>query len=244
MFQIKTIEDVPTALQKVNTIIPYIYTSNKDGTGLDLLRALLRLMPKRKQTLINGFAVEHIYNVTGHGTVVSGMVGQSVSKGDTLYIGPFGKGEFTSVKVKSLHNDYRYDVDSLSVGKKGCLCIAIDARNKKLLRKGMVLTKELPKNICRSFTAKVRIFHHHTSIKAGYNAAANCGVIREPVIFRKLVNSNGEDVNIIRSGDEVIAHLEFACNLNCVEPGQTFVFREGTTRGIGTIIGTDPLVPE
>jgi len=239
MFQVKTAEDVPTALQKVDLVVPYIYTSNKAGTNLDLVRMILRQMPKRIHNLINGFAVEHIYNVTGHGTVVSGMVGQPVAKGDVLYIGPFGKGEFTSVKVKSLHNDYRFEVESLAVGKKGCLCIAISPHDKKLLRKGMVLTKELPNNICRSFTALVRIFHHHTTIKPGYQAAANCGMVREPVVFRKLVRADGEVATEIRTGDEVVAYLEFVRNLNCVQPGQTFVFREGTTRGIGTIIGPD-----
>lgn len=236
-YQIKSLTDIPTAVKSIMTNVPFIYTSNKTGENLDLVRQILRVVPKRQHKLISGFVVEHIYNVMGHGTIVSGIVGQDVHKGDVLYIGPFSKGSFSSVKVKSLHNDYRFDLDMLGVGKRGCLCISISAKDKPFLRKGMILTKDIPKNICRSFTACVRIFHHHTTIKAGYQAAANCGMIRESVVFKKLTNDKGQPIDVIRSGDEVIAHLDFVNNLNYVEAGQIFVFREGTTRGIGTIIG-------
>lgn len=235
LYHVKTENDYNLCLENQNTLVPFILTSNKTGTGLDLVKHVINSSPKKKRDIINGFSVEHIYEVKNYGTVVSGMVGNNVKKGDVLYIGPLRKCEFFEVRVKSLHNDFRYFVDELKPGTRGCLCINISRSNKRHLRNGMVLTHEKPKNICKKFLAKVKIFHHHTTIKPGYQAFANCGMICETVKFLKIDNCNGVDVDILRSGEEAIVELEFLKNLNYVEPGQSIVFREGSTRGIGTV---------
>jgi GTPase len=226
----KTIEKDPVGL------IPFVMVSNKSGVGLDLVNYAVNTFPKKKRTLINGFAVETIYNVMGHGTVVSGMVGSAVKKGDILYIGPMDKGDFYEVKVKSLHNDYRHFVDDLAVGTRGCLCIAVNKLNRQKLRAGMVLKHEKPKNVCKKFLATVKIFHHHTTIKAGYQAYANCGMIRETVQFNSINNLKSKDTGILRSGEEAEVEIEFSKNLNYIEEGQTLLFREGATRGSGVVV--------
>jgi GTPase len=242
LFRIDNINDYEK-VKIYSKVIPYIYTSNKTGVGIPLVRELMRLFPRRNRVFVNGFAIETVYNIPGYGTVVSGQVGQTVKKGDELYLGPLNKGEFITVKVKTLHNDYRYFVNELSAGKRGCLCIKIAHKYKPILRTGMVLRSQVPDNVCRSFQSKVKIFHHHTSIKKGYQAYINCGMVRGPVIFtsiQPLINGTpvaNFDVNnvVLRSGQEALIDMIFIMNLNYIELGQTIVFREGVTKGIGIV---------
>ena len=220
---------------KSNTLIPFMLTSNKSEQGLDLVKQLLSVVPKRDKHIPNGFLVEHIYNVVGHGTVLSGLSGFDISIGDTLYMGPFSKGEFIQVIIRSVHNDYRYDIKTLQAKTKGCVAINYKQKGKYILRKGMILTKEPPVNVCREFEAKVQILHHHTTIKIGYDAFINCGMLREPVKFVGLFDTSGNELQSIRSGDNVIVRMRFSRSLNYVEIGQQLAFREGQTRGVGVV---------
>lgn len=240
-YQIEKKEDISKLVNDVGYIVPYIVTSNKVGTGIELVKDFIRVVNKKPKVLACGFAVEHIYNVTGHGQVVSGIVGEKVSVGDNLYMGPFQQGHFISVKVKSIHNDYRYDLASIDPGKRGCLCISINKKNKQIIRKGMILAKNIPANICKSFTAKITILHHHSTITPGYNAYVNVGVLREAVKFTKVCDLAGKEVLAVRAGNEVYIDMEFVNRLNYIEPGQSIVFREGCLRGAGTVEKINPL---
>jgi GTPase len=235
-YEMRTIDDIHKLGANLSHIVPYITTSNKTGLGIDLVREILRVCPKKPRTLVAGFAVEHIYNVIGHGLVVSGMVGTNVTVGDTLYMGPFQQGNFVAVKVKSIHNDYRYNLQSIDAGKRGCLCISLAKKNKQKIRKGMVLTKNVPPNVCKSFIAQVKIFHHHTTISPGYSAYVNVGMIREPIKFVRIFDAMQNELKSIRSGDDVFVEMAFIKHLNYIEPNQALVFREGEMRGAGTVI--------
>ncbi len=231
--------DIDLCLAHKDNIIPYIKISNKTGIGLDMIRLLYQKYPKRERKYINGFAVEHIYTVQGRGTVVSGFTGIDITKGDSLFLGPFSSGNFIQVRVKSIHNDYRFDIDTLSSFKRGCLCIDVSSKDKSQMHKGMILSKTLPNNVCKKFTAKVKILHHHTTIRVGYQAYANCGMIKEPVRFNQILSLDGNILDTIRSGDEVNIQMEFLNRYNYVEKNQVLVFREGTTRAVGYIISAE-----
>jgi len=226
----KLIENVQTT-----SVIPFLMTSNKTGVGLDLVKHALRVFKKRPRSLPNGFVVEHVYNVPGHGTVLSGVSGVDISRGDTLYMGPFSKGDFLQTTVRSIHNDYRYDVETLRAGQRGCLAIGFKERRDRKLRKGLLLSKVLPDNICKEFKATVSILHHATTIRPGYQAFVNCGMLREPMKFTKLLDMSGNELNHVRSGDKIQVLLEFPKNLNYVYPSQKIAFREGTVRGFGEV---------
>ena len=43
--------------------------------------------------------------------------------------------------------------------KRGCLCISVTSQERNFMKKGMILTKELPKNICKKFIAKTNLFY-------------------------------------------------------------------------------------
>ncbi len=229
-------------------IIPYITVSNKTGDGLDLLRHAICLYKPRCRFLPAGFVVEHIYNVPGHGIVLSGIAGQSITTGDSLQIGPFSSGEFWPINVRSIHNDYRYEIKELTAGKKGCIAVTFKSGSKniskantkqhKLLKKGLLISKSGSAQICKEFTARVFVVHHSVTIKPGYTAFVNCGMLREAVTFIEIYDKTGDEVQTAKTMSEVIIKMRFKRGYNYVPIGQTLVFREGTVRGFGIVIET------
>jgi GTPase len=243
LFRIDKLSEYEIVIKHKN-MIPYINISNKTGDGVELLRELIRNTPRRERKFVKGFSIESVYSIPGYGTVVSGQVGQNIAKNDILYMGPLPNGNFSSVKIKTLHNDYHNFVDALTAGKRGCICIKISRNDKQHLRHGTILRHDIPKNICHTFQAKVKIFHHHTTIKTGYQAFINCGMVRGAVLFTAitLLDKHGIPINTIdinsialRSGHSALIDMRFMNHLNYMELGQNIVFREGTTRGIGII---------
>jgi GTPase len=221
-----------------NKIIPYTHISVKSGSNLNIVRYALRNIAKKEKTnLPDGFVVEHIYNVTGHGTVLSGIAGQDITKDDVLYMGPFTRGDFVQVTVRSIHNDYRYGIQKLEAGKKGCIAIGMKNKEKSyvVLRKGLILSKTKNTNICREFIASVTILHHSTTIKNNYQAFINCGMLREPVQFTEILDEDGNPITVVRSGKSVNVKMRFMRNLNYILVGQSLTFREGSVRGFGTV---------
>ena len=235
-YELKSVSDVKKLGCMISNTISYLLTSNKTLVGIDILREVLRHCAKRPRKLIAGFSVEHIYNVQGHGTVLSGLVGEKITLGDALYMGPFHQGDFIPVKVKSIHNDYRYVLGELAIGTKGCICIAINKKERQYIRKGMVLTKEPPKNVYKTFLAKVIVHHHHTTIAPGFVAFINLGMIRESVRFINMYDLDMKEIKNARTGDRIYIEMQFLKNLNYIEPGQTVIFREKLLRGAGDVV--------
>lgn len=243
-YQIKEMKDFELITKHgMDRIIPYFHTSNVSGAGLNILMHLLRICTKRPQTRSGGFVVEHIYNVPGHGVVLSGISGELITKGDTLFMGPFAKGEFMQITVRSIHNDYRWPQETLPACQRGCLAIGLTSKERRGLniRKGLVLSHQPPSNVCREFYADVEILHHATSIKVGYQAFANAGMLREAVKFVELTDLQGERMEIVRAQNNVRIRMQFLQHLNYVEVGQRIAFREGAVRGVGIIRSICPL---
>jgi GTPase len=119
---------------------------------------------------------------------------------------------------------------------KGCVAINYKQKGRYSLRKGMVLAKQPPTNICHEFEANVKILHHHTTIKIGYDAFINCGMLREPVKFTGLYDLDKKELQTVRSGDNIIIKMRFSRSLNYIEVGQQLAFREGQTKGVGVVI--------
>ncbi len=236
-YQFRAIKDF-SILENNTKIVPFFITSNKTGDGLDLIRYALNTFKPRQRFLPDGFVVDHVYTVPGHGVVFAGISKHEVSCGDQLYMGPFDKGEFALITVKSIHNDYRYDIKTLPAGRRGCLAIGMRPKEKYKykLHAGLILSPEKPKNICAEFVAEVTIVHHSTTIALGYCAFINCGMLHVPVVFTKITDLNGEESDVVRSGDKVRVTMKFMKNLNYVPIGQQIIFREGTIRGFGNVI--------
>lgn len=208
--------------------IPIIRTSSVEQTGLDTLDDLFSELPKTRTDSREGpfqMYIDKTYLVDGVGTVVSGTVKSGeVSSGDTVYIGPTADGEFIKSTARSIEIHY-HQVDSAQSGQ----LVSIDVRNidQDEIRRGMIVTTEPPEPV-KEFEAEVMILNHPTSISGGY----------EPVIHLETVSETVEvqpDNPPLLPGDKGTITVKFKFNPYVVEEGQRFVFREGKSKGVGTV---------
>jgi GTPase len=249
---IKTMNDLDLIMKHFSSdglIVPFVLTSNKTGEGLDIVRNILRRCPKRHTALPQCFTIEHIYNVHGIGLVASGLVGEKIQKGTVAYIGPFQNGKFFRIVFKSLHNDYRFNVDELQPGVRGCVCFSAKGEDSKYITRrtihpGMMIRTTLPQNVCQRFIAQVRVLHHHTTIKIGFQGVLHSGMIRETVELIGIRSYDERDVKSIKSGDEAYVMLRFLKHFNYLEPNQPLIFREGQTRCVGVVVRLLPINDE
>nr|CBT17228.1 translation elongation factor 1A GTP binding subunit [Acidianus ambivalens] len=197
-----------------------------------MLTRFLYLLPPRKiitqsnDTLVY---IDEIYNVSGVGPVVLGSVVRGkVHPNDTVYIGPVDGGEFLQAKVKSIQIN-RVFVDEANQG--SIATFAIQGVNREVLRKGMILAENNKPKATQSFTAKVIVLHHPTTIKEGYVATLHLYTIRQAVKFEKIARG------LLRTGESSEVELKFLYRPEYIEKGQIFIFREGRTRGLGIVTG-------
>lgn len=220
--------------------LPFFLTSCKTGYGILRLMRYMSAFPAANPTNSrNMFMVDAIYQVPGHGTIVTGNSGIDISVGDRLMIGPYsakGLDIFAEVIVRSIHDNYKNTIPTLAKKRRGCLCIKFQcsARDRTLykdhIKPGMVVVANthIPK-ISRTFEAKVHIFSgHHTTITDGFTSMCNIGNIRMAAKF-KLKNAESA-----KSGDNLIVELNFKHNI-CPAVDSEFIFREGMSVGYGQI---------
>lgn len=224
--------------------VPYFMISNVTGVGIDLLKDFLFDVPFRqnltKQLIalkdfcttnkVNKvFEIYKSYYVKGIGIVVFGClkVG-TISKGDQLIIGPFGT-RFTEIRVRSLHNDERREINILGEGDYGCLAITSmsgDQLDKHKLNKGKIITDTAVSSSV--ITTECKIAHHHTTITSKFNTFIHTGIVGTPA---KVLEA---DKFPIRSGD--LVNITFSLsNSQFVYPGMKFVFRDDGIKGHGII---------
>ncbi len=85
------------------------------------------------------------------------------------------------------------------------------------------------------FEGEVFILFHSTTIKPGYT----------PVIHTQSVQQSARIIKIskdvLRTGDKATATFNFLYRPEHIAVGQRFLFREGRTKGIGTITKIFPI---
>lgn len=223
------------------SIVPIFKLSSVSGKGLPLFKQFIfHLDPyidyTEKQTDKPHFIIESTYQIKGIGIVLSGTMKDGIIyKGETLKLGPY-KGEFIDIIVKSIHNNFREDVSSLSAGEGGCFSIKLAPAsvNKKvelkrnLIKKGMRIMKDI--QFYYEFEAEVLILHHPTTIKANYQPTIHCGTITQTA---KICSMEKE---LMRTGDRSKIKFRFMYRPEYLETNNYLVFREGSTKGIGKII--------
>lgn len=233
---IKDFDDVVAASKHMPSgrIVPIFLISNKTGEGLILLRTFLNLLPPRlrwDESLKKPFKmyIDDKFDVKGVGTVVSGIALQGgVSVDDIVQVGPFYDGSFRSCRIKSMHVN-RVSVRKVLAGQDATFALANIGFEE--IKKGMVLLdKQLIPRAVRSFEAKVLILYHPTTIREGYHSVIHLHTIRETAEITR------SSKKVLRTGDEGIVEFMFLYNPQFIETGQTFVFREGRTKGIGRVL--------
>lgn len=225
-------------------IIPVISISNKNGTNINNLHKIIyksNLHNKWKKPLDNGSIVyiDSHFNVPGIGLVVSGTIkGKEINVKQKLYIGP-KDGKMYPVLVRSIHNSIRENVETIGSNVQGCFSIKFINPKETILRKdiikGFVLVDSIEnwkKNIVETFTARVTILHHSTTIKDGYSPVLHCGPIRQAAKMKLTNNDNSH----LKSQDSAIVKFTFKHHKEFIEENMIFFFRDGNTKGVGEVI--------
>jgi len=215
-------------------VAPIFLISNVTGEGLPLLKRFMNMLPQRVNWAErqNGEFICYVddkFNVPGVGLVLSGLVESGlISAGQRALLGPFDDGSFRVVRVKSIQVN-RVSVERALAGQ--FATFAITNADYDEVRKGMVLLdmNSKPKAV-RMFRARIRVLHHPTTIKAGYEPVIHLKTIRQPA---KLIEASKP---YLRTGDVAEATFKFILRPEYVTLGSPFVFREGRTKGIGEIV--------
>jgi small GTP-binding protein len=224
-------------LGEYNKPVPIMSVSNVSGKGIDLLQNIIKTLPiyNNYEFLKNNpsdFIIENTYMVKGIGLVLSGVVcAGKISKGDVLHIGPFDT-HFYNVHIKTIHNNFKENVDYLEAGQGGCFSVKINSKipiKRSRIRKGIRIMKQ--PNLYTKFKAEVKIMHHPTTIKIGYEPTIHSGSVCQTA---KIKIIEGSDT--LRLGQKAIVHFEFSHRPEYIQQNAMLVFREGRTKGIGRII--------
>ena len=225
---------VEAAIEEIDrTVVPVVRTSAVTMEGLPTLDRLFERLPKTGGD-DGEFAmyVDRTYNVTGVGAVASGTVKSgTVEAGDELLLGPMSDGSFREVEVRSIEMHY-HRVDEASAGR--IVGIALKGVREADVRRGMAL---LPRDAdpapVREFEAEVMVLNHPTRIGEGYEPVVHLETVSEAAAFHP---EGGQ----LLPGDTGMTRVRFKFHPYLVEEGQRFVFREGRSKGVGTVTDVDP----
>jgi elongation factor 1-alpha len=162
------------------------------------------------------------------GAVASGTIDSgSVEPGDDLLLGPMPNGSFREVEVRSIEM-HHHRVDRATAGR--IVGIALKGVEEAEIERGMaLLPRKADPTAVRSFEAEVMVLNHPTRIRDGYEPVVHLETASEAVVFHP---EGGQ----LLPGDTGTATVEFKFRPYLVEEGQRFVFREGQSKGVGTVI--------
>lgn len=229
-YRIKTANDILVVIDKLATVVPLISTSAVSLEGYELLNKLLLSLPERRKELGKPFLmfIDRVYNITGVGTVVSGTIKQGrLQAGKRLMLGPDSAGRFKGVKAKSIEMHYHRLAEAnagLIVG------IALRGVKHEDVERGMILCEgEIKPKAVKSFNADILVLNHPTRIASGYEPVYHGQTVAGTVKLKLL------DKKYLKSSESGKVKMTFRYKPQFVSVGDKFVFREGKTKGIGTI---------
>ncbi|PSP77998.1 GTP-binding protein [Halobacteriales archaeon QS_4_69_225] len=225
---------VEAAIEEINEqVVPVVTTSAVTMRGLPVLDELFERLPKTGPTDGDfSMYIDRTYNVTGVGAVASGTIRSgSVAAGDELLVGPLADGAFREVEVRSIEMHY-HRVEEASAGR--IVGIALKGIGEADLERGMVLLpRSADPDAVREFTAEVMVLNHPTRIHDGYEPVVHLETVSETVSIHP------EEGQLL-PGDTGTARVRFKFRPYTVEEGQRFVFREGRSKGVGTVTDVTP----
>lgn len=215
---------------ETRVLVPVIRTSAVTGEGLELLDGLFSKLPKRVAPIEREkdfiMYIDKVYRVKGVGTVVSGSIKQGIiRRNQELYLGPDSKGVFRRVRASSIEI-HHLSVDTAEVGE--VVGIAVKGGDMDIHR-GMVVTTLPDLRAAWEFEADIVVLNHPTRISEGYEPVVHLETISETVTIAPL------DREFLAAGDRGLVRMRFKYNPYYISEGQRFVFREGRSKGIGTV---------
>ena len=230
---------VEAAIEEINEqVVPVLSTSAVTMDGLPVLDELFERLPKTAHEAGDEFSmyIDRTYSVTGVGAVASGTVRSGrVEAGDELLLGPMADGSFREVEARSIEMHY-HRVDEARAGR--IVGIALKGIAEADIQRGMVL---LPRHTTptpvREFEADVMVLNHPTRIDDGYEPVVHLETVSEAASIHP---AEGQ----LLPGDTGRATIRFKFHPYLVEEGQRFVFREGSSKGVGTVTDVAPVDSE
>eukprot|EP00756_Hemistasia_phaeocysticola_P015186 Hpha_TRINITY_DN15391_c5_g1::TRINITY_DN15391_c5_g1_i1::g.90877::m.90877 len=234
---VKKAEDVVICAKnvKADRVAPIFQVSNVDGTGIENLLQFLNLIPVRRDWLRlaqmpKEMVIDSTFYVSGVGTVVGGLVTQGQFKtGDSVLLGPNGHGHFRQVQIKSIQVK---GVDATHVEAGSDAAFALKKERRSAIRKGNVLLDPKIQPLPHSsweFEADVVVLYHSTTIKSNYEPVIHCSTVRQSAKITLV------DTDILRTGDKARVRFRFLHRPEYIRIGTKLVFREGRTKGLGTV---------
>ncbi|WP_435359082.1 GTPBP1 family GTP-binding protein [Haloarchaeobius sp. DFWS5] len=220
---------VDAAIEEISDmVVPILTTSSITMEGLDVLDELFERLPKTAG--VDGdfrMYVDRSYSVTGVGAVASGTImSGEVEAGDELLLGPMPDGTWREVEVRSIEMHY-HRVDQAKAGR--IVGIALKGVAEADLQRGMALVpRDANPTTVREFEAEVMVLNHPTNIGDGYEPVVHLETISEASVFHP---EGGQ----LLPGDKGRTRVRFKFKPYMVEEGQRFVFREGQSKGVGTV---------
>ena len=214
-------------------ITPIFEVSNVTGAGIEDLLHFINLLPLRKDwndvlAKPKEMIIDSTFFVAGVGTIVGGIITQGTFRvNDTVMLGPDGLGAFRPTQIKSIHVK-GLDVPEVAAGNDAAICLKKEKRS--AIRKGNVLidVSAGPKSHWQ-FEGEIVILYHSTTIANNY----------EPVIHSNTVRQSARilliDQEVLRTGDRAKVKFHFLYRPEYIKVGQRLIFREGRTKGIGTV---------
>ncbi|MFC7072996.1 GTPBP1 family GTP-binding protein [Halovenus rubra] len=226
---------VQTAIDEIDeTVVPIVTTSAVTQEGLAVLDEFFEHLPKTGADQDDEqfqMYVDRTYNVTGVGPVASGTIKSgTVEAGDELLLGPMANGQFRSVEVRSIEMHY-HRVDEASAGR--IVGIALKNVAEADIERGMALVpKDADPKPVREFEADVMVLNHPTRIDEGYEPVVHLETVSEAAV---ITPTDGQ----LLPGDSGTATIRFKFSPYLVEEGQQFIFREGHSKGVGSVRSLD-----
>lgn len=86
------------------------------------------------------------------------------------------------------------------------------------------------------FDAEIKVLHHHSTIKDGYQAVLHIGGVRQTVQAIEL-----RDKEVLRPNDKGIIRFKFKYGVEYIEVGDKIMLREGNTKAFGQILNVYPM---
>lgn len=263
-FAIRSEQDIATVMGKMNSLAPVLETSCVTGEGLDLLRKMLFVLPKRRRHENKvkrpfEFLVDDIFNVPGVGSVVSGFVNAgelTVGSNCHIFVGPTDDGSYLRTVAKTAHIA-RIPTQHVTSGQSACLALSLPKEHRKKLRRGMVVLKE-EQPPTKEFDAEICVLKGEgTTIRKSYQAYVHILNVRQSAYAKKIeivhahnnnhltktltsssqLYADDEDEIVLRPGCRARVRFEFAKRPEYIRPGMRMLFRDGRVRGVGLIIG-------
>jgi elongation factor 1-alpha len=210
-------------------VVPLLRTSAVTKEGIGTLDRLFETLPKRATPEREEFRmyVDRSYKVTGVGAVASGTVNSgTVEAGDELLLGPMTDGSFREVEARSIEMHY-HRVDKATAGR--IVGIALKGVDEAEIERGMALVpRGSDPQPVREFEAEVMVLNHPTRIQEGYEPVVHVETVSEAAAF-------APEGGRLLPGDTGRTTVRFKFRPYLIDEGQRFVFREGSSKGVGTV---------